>query len=164
MHGVLLQHLYLCYSSCVQSTQDKHSRQMGRIILPVTLPNVHQTRSTFPFQDVLDFPFLLFPGNVPWMTSFSKQSPLLRMACPKYLNFLVLTVANKLFLAPAFSSTQSFFLVVHGTIVFDGTLSFQLPQFVFRQTYKLYRLVAVKLGLVLTSSQHNWSSSSVHVL
>jgi len=53
----------------------------------------------FLFQDDLGLPFALFPGNVPWMISFSKQSPSLRMTRKKYLNFLVLTVAYQALLS-----------------------------------------------------------------
>jgi len=68
---------------------------------------------------------------VPWMTSFSKQSLLFRMTRSKHLSVLVLTSANKLFLMPAFSRTQSFvFLAVHGALSNWRYLSFQLPQLI----------------------------------
>jgi len=50
----------------------------------------------FLIRDVLGLPFLLLPGRptVPWMISFSEQSPLFRTTCPKYLNFLALMCGN----------------------------------------------------------------------
>ena len=110
---------------CLERAADLHTAQL--MPLPLTVSCFSKIQIGFTFLVPAD---LGSPGKravkrvcvcvcvcVPWMTSFSKQSLLFRMTRSKHLSVLVLTFANKLFLMPAFSRTQSFvFLAVHGAL------------------------------------------------
>src|SRR6218665_285992 len=65
---------------------------------------------------ILGFPCFLAPSVVPCMISFSRQSPFFLIMCPKYDNFLLLTMLSSPRYIPAVSNTHSFFFCVHDTL------------------------------------------------
>src|SRR6218665_2371466 len=65
---------------------------------------------------ILGLPCFLAPGVVPCMISFSRQSPFFLITCPKYDNFLLLTMLSSPRYIPAVSNTHSFFFCVHDTL------------------------------------------------
>jgi len=65
---------------------------------------------------VFRLPLFRDPGVVPCIICFSKLSELLRITCPKYVNFLAFTDSRRLLDTSALSSTQSFVrFAVHDT-------------------------------------------------
>ena len=57
---------------------------------------------------VFGLPLFRDPGVVPCIICFSELSELLRITCPKYVNFLAFTDSRRLLDTSALSSTQSF--------------------------------------------------------